>query len=139
MQPKSGVREIKTDLSANDIKLVSAYLSSNVQYLRNELEDTNGLTSFSQIANTIIYMALPRYKQNCNVNVDISINSMLDEIALIKIMHQQTMQLASHIEKKDPQFAAWVKNLIIDFIKKAAIKLIERRSSAGFNDVERLG
>lgn len=126
---------MKTELMAKDIELVCAHLSSNVQYLLNELEDRSGTTSFSQTGNTILYMVLPQYKNGCNVTQELSIKSLLDEVALIKIMHQQTLQLVRHVEKKDPEFAAWIEGIIMRFIKKSAIKIVERRSHEGLHAV----
>ncbi|QGY29048.1 hypothetical protein [Pantoea cypripedii] len=120
--------ETELNSSIDNVALCAAYLSKNIEFIANDIEPKKK-TVFSQSANSIMFIILPRYHRGLKVDCVIETGTALAELALLKLMHVQSQELVSYIGKKDRNFADWVNGCLMDFIAKAARKYQERNSS----------
>ena len=111
--------------SIDNIALVAAYLSKNIEFVADDIEPKKK-TTFSQSANSIMFMILPRYHRGLSVDCVVETGTVLAELALLKLMQMQSQELVSYIGKKDRMFADWVNGCLMEFIAKAARKYQER-------------
>lgn len=120
---------MKTEISSsnNSIESIAAYLSNNVEFVAKDL-NPSGFGVFSQCANQITIMLLPHYQRGHTVDLKIETGSALAELALLKMMHLQSIEIANHVRKKNSYLADWMLGCFTDFIKKAAAKYAERQS-----------
>jgi len=100
---------MKTEIatSTDSIANVAAYLANNIEFVVRDLEPS-GQGIFSQRANMLTIILLPRYQRGRVVNFEVKTDSAIAELALLKMMLLQSQEIAKHIRKQDSQFAGWV-------------------------------